>query len=166
MDVRVRACGLLTNGKGQILLVVDKLSDGSGYWWGPPGGGMEASDHCLVDCVKREFLEETGLRVDVGSLAYVSEYVDKAADIHHVELFFEVHSPLGVLHELDQDSPPIGGDVRRYARWMTKADMNQKTVYPEILKDEFWNRRNRVETRAEYIGICQGQQYEIHQHTN
>ncbi|MFI5203976.1 MAG: NUDIX domain-containing protein [Flavobacteriales bacterium] len=38
-----------------------------------PGGGLQWGEG-LADCLKREFLEETGLRVEMGRCFYVTDY--------------------------------------------------------------------------------------------
>ncbi|MGV8462417.1 NUDIX domain-containing protein, partial [Pseudomonas aeruginosa] len=44
------------------------------------GGGFESEcDESTKDTVRREFFEETGLRVDVGPLVYVREFAEPAA---------------------------------------------------------------------------------------
>ncbi|MBE0772531.1 NUDIX domain-containing protein, partial [Escherichia coli] len=49
-----------------------------------PGGGFESEcDESTKDTVRREFFEETGLRVDVGPLVYVREFAEPAAGRFH-----------------------------------------------------------------------------------
>jgi len=84
--VRVRVVGMLIEENKVLLLRHDGLGAG-GFLWAPPGGGidfgMDASE-----TLKKEFLEETHLEVEVGSFLFVNEHLD---DRHHaVELFFEV----------------------------------------------------------------------------
>lgn len=59
--------GVLVNNKNEILL--QKRSDFSS--WGLPGGALEFGESAKEAC-KREFLEETGLKVRVKSLLGVS----------------------------------------------------------------------------------------------
>ncbi len=42
--------------------------------WSPPGGGMER-DESLAECAAREVLEETGIAVDIGRVAFLREWV-------------------------------------------------------------------------------------------
>lgn len=89
---RVRVCGILAL-NDQILLVNHRgLTDGS--FWSPPGGGIEfgISAH---EALVREFREETGLIVEVGSFLFVTELV--RPPLHAVELFFSVTLAGGTL---------------------------------------------------------------------
>ncbi|MGV8762965.1 NUDIX domain-containing protein, partial [Pseudomonas aeruginosa] len=74
---RIRAAGLLVV-EQRILLVRHEV--GGDIYWIPPGGGFESEcDESTKDTVRREFFEETGLRVDVGPLVYVREFAEPAA---------------------------------------------------------------------------------------
>lgn len=61
------AGGILTNYKNEILL--QKRSDFKS--WGLPGGALEFGETAPAAC-KREFLEETGLEVEIQSLVGIS----------------------------------------------------------------------------------------------
>jgi 8-oxo-dGTP pyrophosphatase MutT (NUDIX family) len=62
--------------QGAILLHPPE-KDG-GIWgtgvWGLPGGGLEPGES-LADCARREVLEETGIPVRIGNIAFVQEWV-------------------------------------------------------------------------------------------
>ncbi len=49
-----------------------------GIWregaWGLPGGGLEP-DESLEECAEREVLEETGIAVRVGNIAFMQEWI-------------------------------------------------------------------------------------------
>jgi 8-oxo-dGTP diphosphatase len=91
--VRVRACGLLVRDGALLLLRHEGIGPG-GHLWSPPGGGVDFGS-TAEETVKREFLEETGLQVDVLGFLFANEHLD---DIHHaIELFFEVRETGGTL---------------------------------------------------------------------
>jgi len=87
--LRVRVCGVcIQNDK---LLMVRHKTLGKGYLWAPPGGGVDYGES-LDKALKREFLEETGLIIQVNQFLFVHEYLQPP--LHAVELFFEV-TPTG-----------------------------------------------------------------------
>lgn len=90
--VRVRICGICEEA-GRILLV-NHAGLSKGPFWAPPGGGMEFGESA-VEALEREFLEETGLRVSVGPLLFVTEF--NQPPLHAVEMFFRVTATGGVL---------------------------------------------------------------------
>ena len=92
---RIRAAGLLVR-DDRILLVKHVVGDDT--YWIPPGGGFESvSDQSTRDTVRREFMEETGLDVDVGPLVYVREFAEPAMGRFHMELFYRIDAWRGEL---------------------------------------------------------------------
>ncbi|MEM7108088.1 MAG: NUDIX hydrolase [Bacteroidota bacterium] len=91
--VRVRACGILIEERS-LLLINHKGLGKAGNLWSPPGGGLEFGES-IDQCLRREFIEETGLEVAVHNLLFVHEYQSK--NLHAVELFFKVKRMGGIL---------------------------------------------------------------------
>ncbi|GGK81665.1 NUDIX domain-containing protein [Rufibacter glacialis] len=90
---RVRVCGLLVQ-NNTLLLACHKAAFGSGFFWMPPGGGLDFGEK-VKDCLVREFREETGLEVEVGRFLYLNEFL--RSPLHAIELFFEVKLVKGTL---------------------------------------------------------------------
>jgi 8-oxo-dGTP diphosphatase len=64
------------------------------YFWNVPGGGMEYGSS-VYENLQREFLEETGLKVQVER--YLGTYEHLSPPLHAIELFFEVSQTGGSL---------------------------------------------------------------------
>jgi phosphatase NudJ len=61
--------------QGHILLIpADSSSEGNSTVWRLPGGGLEPHES-LAECARREVLEETGIPVRVGRIAFLREWV-------------------------------------------------------------------------------------------
>ncbi|HEY6325374.1 MAG TPA: NUDIX domain-containing protein [Candidatus Cybelea sp.] len=60
---------------GRVLLVASRYPNHPQPLWNLPGGRQQPRE-LLEETVVREVFEETGLRVEVGELAYVSESYD------------------------------------------------------------------------------------------
>lgn len=84
--LRVRVCGICITEEG-LLLVHHTALGKHGSLWAPPGGGMEYGENAH-EALKREFMEETNLEIEVGEFLFVHEYLDPP--LHGIELFFEV----------------------------------------------------------------------------
>ncbi|MEQ6118294.1 NUDIX hydrolase [Reichenbachiella sp. MALMAid0571] len=91
--VRVRVCGILVEGDS-ILLVKHKNLGKKQTLWMPPGGGVEFGQS-ISESLKREFLEETGLFVEVCDFLFASEFIQQP--LHAIELFFKVELKKGTL---------------------------------------------------------------------
>ena len=72
----VRVYGLLFNEKKE-LLVSDEYIRG-GYYTKFPGGGLEFGEGTR-DCLKREFIEEMNLKVEVGEHIYTTDFFQLSA---------------------------------------------------------------------------------------
>ena len=72
----VRVYGILINVKKQILLS-DEFIRGK-YYTKFPGGGLEIGEGTR-DCLKREFIEEMNLNVEVGEHIYTTDFYQRSA---------------------------------------------------------------------------------------
>lgn len=92
-NLRVRVCGVLVNDEG-ILLVKHKGVGKTGTMWLPPGGGMIFGSS-IKDNLRREFHEETGLKVKIKEFIGITEFLEPP--LHAVEVFFNVEKKSGNL---------------------------------------------------------------------
>ena len=72
----LRVYGILINDKKQVL-VSDELIRGS-YITKFPGGGLEFGEGTR-DCLRREFMEEMNLKVEIGAHIYTTDYFQISA---------------------------------------------------------------------------------------
>jgi 8-oxo-dGTP diphosphatase len=84
--IRVRVCGVCIENE-HILLACHRPILGEKDYWCPPGGGVDVGETAEI-ALKREFLEETGLAIEVGRLLYTKEFVQPP--LHAIELYFDV----------------------------------------------------------------------------
>lgn len=72
----IRVYGILINAQQQVL-VSDELIRG-GRYTKFPGGGLEYGEG-MRDCLKREFMEEMQLKIEVGEHLYTTDYFQMSA---------------------------------------------------------------------------------------
>jgi ADP-ribose pyrophosphatase YjhB (NUDIX family) len=72
----IRVYGILINDREQVL-VSDELVRGT-YITKFPGGGLEFGEGTR-DCLRREFLEEMNLRVEIGEHIYTTDFFQRSA---------------------------------------------------------------------------------------
>lgn len=76
---------------GKILAVKHKTKDGNeASYYCIPGGGLDPLES-LIDGVKREVMEETGVEATVGRLLFIQQFASERIGYgEELELFFEV----------------------------------------------------------------------------
>lgn len=132
----------------QSILLVRNRNDN---FWYPPGGGLEA-DEDLTECATREMLEETDLHVDLIRLLYAQELHEPKNDMAYIELFWL--AKLSHEQEINKDHVDLDpqGSVGE-AKWFTKADLQDLTIFPERLKNTFWDNVDKTVDEDPFIGV-------------
>jgi 8-oxo-dGTP diphosphatase len=93
--IAVRGIALLD---GKLLCVKLKPYNGKikidGYWC-LPGGGLDPQES-LIDGIKREMLEETGVPAQIGNLLYVQQFMYEGTEF--MEFFFHITNAQDYTH--------------------------------------------------------------------
>ncbi len=76
---------------GRLLMVASRYPNHALPLWNLPGG-RQRDGELLEQTVRREFLEETGLAVEVGSVRYISESYDRTTNVHFLSIAFDVRA--------------------------------------------------------------------------
>lgn len=125
--IRIRVCGVLIENNKYLLanhLGINILGD----FWCAPGGGLEFGEK-IEEALKREFLEEANLEIEVVRFLDFFEYIKPP--LHAVELFFEVKRVVGIL-KLGHD-PETGNDILKEIRWFSQEELslfNRDEIHP------------------------------------
>ena len=135
----IRVYGILINEKNQVL-VSDEYIRGD-YITKFPGGGLELGEGTR-DCLKREFMEEMNLNVQVGDHIYTTDYYQRSA-------FNPEHQIISIYYYV-QPQEPIAVPLR------TKPfdfDEDQMKVYAEKKETETFRFVDWTEFSAECVTL-------------
>lgn len=124
--LRVRVCGICIE-DGKILLVNHRGVISSQDVWLPPGGGLEAGE-TITACLEREFLEETGLVIEVEKFLFKREFIH--LPLHAIELFFQVKVQSGELRKGTDPELDEANQLIKDLRWIP---IENKTFLAEDL---------------------------------
>jgi ADP-ribose pyrophosphatase YjhB (NUDIX family) len=129
------------------LLLVNHLERGRYDFWLPPGGRLEGSES-IMNCARRETLEETGLTVEPDRILYVQEFAELG---YHFVKFFILCS--GFSGELTLENRDSDGSFLVDAAFLSREELGQLDVFPAVLKDEFWEDLERGLQITRYLGL-------------
>ena len=138
----------------RILLIKSRDQNTGEIFWIPPGGGVE-DDESIFDCARRETFEEAGIEVDFDRIVYLRQFIDRHLDTHHLEVFILCSSFSGELTTVNNVGEPDALDVLE-ARFLSRRELEDKTVYPQILKSEFWDDLRNGFPAVRHLGMQYG----------
>ena len=97
-------------------------------------------------------MEETGLDVEIKKFLFLQEYHESKESIFFETIWLANTKNTTELNNNHIDLDP-NGKVEE-VRWFSKEDLIDKTIYPKILKDFFWeNLKETLEGYDRFIGV-------------
>jgi ADP-ribose pyrophosphatase YjhB (NUDIX family) len=105
--------------------------------WALPGGRVKVLEDSVAG-VKREFLEELGVDVEVENLLWVTEnfFTYNNSNFHELGLYFQVSSEKMMNH--NEGFYGLEGERLLY-KWVPINKLDEITLYPEFLKTSLKN---------------------------
>ncbi len=118
----IRVYGILINGQQQVLVSDEHIR--GGYYTKFPGGGLELGEGTR-DCLRRAFMEEMNLKVNVGEHIYTTDY-------YQISAFNPSHQIIAIYYYAEALEP-----IRVPLRTVPfDFDEHQKKIYEEIRQVE------------------------------
>jgi len=131
----IRVYGILINAAQQIL-VSDEFIKGN-FFTKFPGGGLEFGEG-TKDCLKREFMEEANLEVNIGEHIYTTDFFQISAfnnehQIISIYYFVTTQEPINIktsIKKFDFLPSQIANKTccAESFRWILLDDLNEKCV--------------------------------------
>lgn len=82
-NIIVKVRGIITR-DNNLLVVKHKHSN----FMSLPGGHLEYGEN-IINCLRRELVEEFGIEPEIGNLLYINQFIDSKKD-EYIEFFFDV----------------------------------------------------------------------------
>ncbi len=122
---RIAAYGVARKANELLLVRASTFTGVPGTWW-LPGGGLVFGES-PKQCLAREFLEETGLRVRVGHVldvvSDVSVLVREPVRLHSIRLIYDVSAEAGPLEAETESSTDA-------VRWVREQELDGLPIIP------------------------------------
>ena len=112
-------------------------------------------DESIFDCAVREAFEEAGVSVELDRIVYLRQFIGKGFGVHNFEVFVLCRSFSGEVTIENNVGQPDEMDVLE-ARFLSRQDMEGLTVYPELLRDDFWDDLASGFPAVRYLGVQSG----------
>ena len=122
------------------LLVIEKNGGPYINRYDMPGGSLEEGES-LAEAMKREFLEETGLEIEIVQQIGVSDFKlpwkwREFTDVHHIAVFYSVRKIGGELSAPER----FDGQDSLGALWVSEHEVTLANASPLVLKAFDWLR--------------------------
>ena len=140
------SAGILVEYEDRLLLV-RHVRPGRYDFWVAPGGGVQGSEE-LSTAAQREVREETGLEVAANKLLYIEELWEP--ELRICKFWFTGHLCGG---EISVAAPEAKAEHITEAAWLSRAELQTKTVFPPVLLAQYWEDRNKVHIGPMHLGL-------------
>ncbi|MGD6901197.1 NUDIX hydrolase [Bacillus infantis] len=135
--------------KKNKLLVINKKGGPYTNRYDLPGGSLEDSES-LAMALRREFLEETGMKINIirniGAIDFMLPWSWKQyTHVHHICVFYKVEGNGRLTQPLEFDGQDSLG-----ALWITEHEASLDNASPLVLKAFEWLRIKKLSVDAEY----------------
>lgn len=129
MQHRIAAGGIVANAD-QILLVRYRTTSGGSYLV-CPGGRVDGEEN-MIDAVRREVLEETGVQVRASTLLMVEDIITRRFRMTKSWFLCSVTGGAAYPTKGATDEGIIE------ARWFHRDELESEEVFPSIVKSHDW----------------------------
>ncbi len=133
--------------RNEQILLVNHREAGCYDFWVPPGGGLQGSES-IFECARRETLEETGLDVELDRILYIQEFWEPG--YHFCKFFIRCKTFSGDLTLVNKEQAE---SFLVDARYFAQDDLRGLPVFPEILKEQFWDDLKAEYPVTRYLGL-------------
>ena len=154
MRRRINVRGIIINNQGEIFCQKLTANTGKGRnFWCTPGGGLEMGES-LLDGLRREMIEETGVKPEIGKLLFIQQFAESGEQSAHgpneqLEFFFLITNWQDYQHiNLEQTSHGVK-EVAECGFVDPKTTRILPTYLTEVDLDQLVNKSTNVQIMSE-----------------
>ena len=129
MNLTLKVAAVITNSKGEILLIKERYKENEAFKWNLVKGTYDDPNETIEDCMRREMKEEVGLDVASITLTKIYHYGDAANP--KILFLFHAHCPNHCVPNVAQGNKCIPNEDIIEARWFNEE------VLKELPEDAF-----------------------------
>ena len=109
-----------------------------------PGGSLEEAESLSI-AMKREFLEETGIEIEITQNIGVIDFMlpwkwKEYTDVHHIAVYYLVKQNGGRISKPLQ----FEGQDSLGAEWVSETDISEENASPLVIKAFEWLKRSHL----------------------
>jgi 8-oxo-dGTP diphosphatase len=122
-DINVRVYGILV--WNDQVLVSDEQRYGRQFTKFP-GGGLKFGEG-IKDCLIREFMEELGIEIEVGTLVYLNDFLQKSAfdeNSQVISIYYWVSTSLPETIVVQEQKFAFTGEEQELHRWVALQELH------------------------------------------
>ncbi|MEN8699742.1 NUDIX hydrolase [Bacillus infantis] len=132
------------------LLVINKKGGPYTNRYDLPGGSLEDSESLAI-ALRREFLEETGMKIEIIRNLGVIDFMlpwdwKEYTHVHHICVFYEVEGSGRLTQPLEFDGQDSVG-----ALWISEHEANLDSASPLVLKAFEWLKTEKLGIDREFF---------------
>ena len=114
-----------------------------------PGGSLEEGES-LAEAMRREFLEETGIEIEIEEQIGVSDFKFPSVwrdftNVHHIAVYYSVRKIGGEIGIPEQ----FEGQDSLGAVWVSEHEVSRENASPLVMKAFEWMKTNELGLNAE-----------------
>lgn len=123
----VRVYGLLINNNNEVLLS-DEFEYGQ-FFTKFPGGGLELGEG-LIEALKREFVEECNVEVEIISHFYTTDFYEKSSfnDSQVISIYYLVSAKAELNLNFKERKFEFDDNVNQSFRWVSLKELTEDDV--------------------------------------
>ncbi len=128
----LRVYGILINSKNEVLVSDEKYKGIEFTKF--PGGGLEWGEG-TIECLKREFVEELNLEIQVDSILYLADFF-QVSDFNDKDQLISIYYKISCENtdNIEVSNSEIHTERLEHHRWISLNDLSEENMYFPIDK--------------------------------